>query len=223
MFILNSIPITLDVKAILRGQGVQPDKADPKLFADAAAILEEAQELVSPRALFSVFKVRDYHHQIVELEDGGFFEGKLAVRTLAGSREVALGICTIGSAIDNRSEELFRRDPVKAMALAGAAIAALRSASEAMLQEIRDFASEKGWGSGMRAQPGQEGWPIEQQKVIFDRLPAEKIEIKLTESSLMIPKSSVSSVVGLGPDMHPEGVACDFCSKRKNCPWRIED
>lgn len=225
MIVLEDIEITLNPELILKGQGVRPDKAGSTLYAEAEEILEEIRDVVAPAALFDVFKVKgkDYQHHSIELEDGGIFEGKFAVRTLAGSKEVALGVCTIGAELENLSEELFRRDPVKAMAYTGGGIAALRLTSEALLAEIRKKAADKGWGSGMRAQPGQEGWPIEQQQVIFDRLPVEKIGVRLTESGLMIPKNSVSSVVGMGPEMHPDGIACDYCSRKKHCPWRIED
>ncbi|MFO7760066.1 MAG: hypothetical protein ACQES8_07950 [Thermodesulfobacteriota bacterium] len=147
----------------------------------------------------------------------------MAARTLAGAEEVALGLCTIGPELENLSEQLFRQDPVRAMALTGAGIAALRLTSEALLAEIRKTAAGKGLGSGMIAQPGQEGWAIEQQQVIFDRLPAEKIGVRLTGSLLMIPKKSISSVVGMGPDMKQDSIACDFCSKKNHCPWRIEE
>ncbi len=223
MIILTDIPITLSVNSILKGQGVQPERASPSLFADAEKILEQAQEIIAPTAMFSTFKVRGYHHQTVELEDGGIFDGKLVARTLAGVEEVALGVCTIGAELEDLSKQLSRDDPVMAMALTGAGITALRLTSETILTEIRKIATDRGWGSGMRAQPGQEGWPIAQQQVIFDRIPAEKIDVRLNKSFFMVPQKSVSFVVGMGPDMHPDGIACDFCSKRKQCPWRIED
>jgi hypothetical protein len=84
------------------------------------------------------------------------------------------------------------------------------------------MAAERGLGSGMRAQPGQEGWSIWQQKVLFDLLPADDIGVRLTESCLMIPRKSVSFAIGMGPEMRPDRVACDFCSKRHRCQWRVE-
>ncbi|MFW5906112.1 MAG: hypothetical protein ACOCTJ_00915, partial [Desulfobia sp.] len=153
---MDDIKISLNADLILKGQGVRPDKADSGLYAEAEEALEETREFIAPAALFDIFKVKDYYHQTIELEDGGVFKGKLAVRTLAGAKEVALGVCTIGADLENLSEELFHRDPVKAMAYTGAGIAALRLTSEALLAEIREKAADRGWGSGMRAQPGQE-------------------------------------------------------------------
>jgi len=119
-------------------------------------------------------------------------------------------------------EPNFADDPVKALALEGAGVALLRQVSEVVARRIREEASSRGWGSGMRAQPGQEGWPIRQQAVVFDLLPAERIGVRLTGSALMLPRKSVSLAIGMGPDMRPDGVACDLCSKRERCPWRIQ-
>ena len=74
----------------------------------------------------------------------------------------------------------------------------------------------------MRAQPGQEGWPIQQQEMVFRLIPGERIGVRLTESDFMLPRKSVSLAIGMGPDMRPDGVACDLCSKRERCPWRIQ-
>jgi hypothetical protein len=74
----------------------------------------------------------------------------------------------------------------------------------------------------MRAQPGQEGRAIWQQRVIFERLPTDEIGVRLTDSCLMIPRKSVSFVIGLGPQMRPDAVACDFCSERERCLWRVK-
>jgi hypothetical protein len=215
--------IQVDLKAfqILKGQGIDPERAGPHLKAPAEAAAEEARALIAPAALLGTFPVESFHHQRIELAGGEAFEGPLAARVLAGSRETGLAVCTIGPALEERIAGVFQEDPVTALALEGAGIAALQQVSGAAERRIREAASSKGWGSGMRAQPGQEGWPIEQQAVVFDLLPAERIHVRLTGSALMLPRQSVSLVIGMGPDMRPDGVACDLCSKRGRCPWRI--
>ncbi len=211
----------LDARAVLEGQGIDPDRAGPALTTSAETVIEEARALIHPGSVGIVRPVTDFHHQTVVLDGGAVFKGPLASRALAGSREVAMAVCTLGPTLESRVREMFEEDPVRALALDGAGVAALRRVSESVVRRIREQASSKGWGSGMRAQPGQEGWSIRQQQVIFDLVPAERIGVSLTESSLMIPQKSVSLVIGMGPDMRPDGVACDFCSKRGRCPWRI--
>lgn len=219
---LSSSQIPLDAEDVLRGQGIDPERARPGLIIPAEAVAGDLPDLLAPRAIYDVLSVRDFHHKTIELEGGAVFEGPLAARALAGAEEVVLAVCTIGPALENHLKELFSEDPVRAMALDGAGVAALRKVSDAVIAEVRATAAKHGWGLGMRAQPGQEGWSIRQQRVVFEHLPADQIGVRLTDSCLMIPRKSVSFVMGMGPDMRPDAVACDFCSKRNRCPWRVE-
>jgi len=214
--------LSLTAGDVLRGQGIDVERARPMLRTAAEAVTRNLEELLEPAAVLDVVEVTDFHHKTIELVGGHSLEGPLAARALAGAEEVALAVCTIGLALEERMNELFSEDPMHAMALDGAGVAALRKVSNAAIARIRDMADERGLGSGMRAQPGQEGWSIWQQKVLFDLLPADDIGVRLTESCLMIPRKSVSFVIGMGPDMRPDAVACDFCSKRHRCQWRVE-
>ncbi len=218
---LTDIPLALTVEDVLRGQGIAPDRARSGLLASAQEILDAVPDLLDPAAVYDVVSVAGFHHQTIELEDGDAFEGPLAARALAGAEKVALAVCTVGPTLEARMSQLFAEDPVGAMALDGAGTAALRKISDTVIEELREIAAGHDWGLGMRAQPGQEGWSIWQQRVVFDHLSTEEIGVHLTESCLMIPRKSVSFVIGMGPHMRPDAVACDFCSKRDRCPWRV--
>lgn len=214
--------ISLSSEEILRGQGIEPERARSGLRKAAQEATRNLEGLLEPVAVLDVVRVTDFHHKTIELEGGRSFDGPLAARALAGAEEVALAVCTIGLALEERMNNLFSEDPMQAMALDGAGVAALRKVSDTVIARVRRMAAERGLGSGMRAQPGQEGWSIWQQKVLFDLLPADDIGVRLTESCLMIPRKSVSFAIGMGPEMRPDRVACDFCSKRHRCQWRVE-
>jgi hypothetical protein len=219
---VTDIRLSLDVEDVLEGQGISVDRARSGIVASAREILDVLPDLLDPAAVYDVVSVKDFHHKTIELENGGAFEGPLAARALAGAEKVALAVCTIGPALETRMNQLFADDPVRAMALDGAGTAALRKISNIVIREVQEVAAHHSWGVGMRAQPGQEGWSIWQQRVIFERLSTEEIGVRLTDSCLMIPRKSVSFVIGMGPDMRPDAVACDFCSKRERCPWRVK-
>jgi hypothetical protein len=187
-------------------------------------VLDEAQALLAPAALYITLPVRDFRHQQVTLDGGTVFTGSLVARALAGATQVYLVVCTIGPALEERMDDLFAAgDAVQAMALDGAGTAALGEVSGMVVARLRAEASAHGLGSGMRASPGQEGWPIEQQQVFFGLIPAQEIGVQLTNSCLMLPRKTVSFVIGLGPEMRPDAVTCDFCSKRERCPWRMNN
>ena len=220
--IIRNITIGLDIGDILRGQGIDPDRARSALVASAEEVVDELSDLLDPNVVYGILSVRDFHHQTVELEGGAAFEGLLVARALAGAEKVALAVCTIGPGLEEQMQQLFSDDPMRAMALDGAGVAALRKLSDLIIAEVDEIAVQHGWGRGMRALPGQEGWSIWEQKVLFEHLPTADIGVRLTDSCLMIPRKSVSFVIGMGPDMRPDAVACDFCSKRDRCPWRVE-
>lgn len=217
-----SAQLSLTVEDVLEGQGIAADRARSGIVASAREILGVLPNLLDAAAMYDVVSVKEFHHETIELEGGDAFEGPLAARALAGAEKVALAVCTIGPALEARVNQLFGDDPVRAITLDGAGTAALRRISEAVIEKLREIAAEQDWGLGMRAQPGQEGWSIWQQRVIFERLPTDEIGVRLTDSCLMIPRKSVSFAIGMGPHMRPDAVACDFCSKRERCPWRVE-
>jgi len=220
--ILTDFQPSFEVTHVLRGQGVDPARARLDIVAAARDVLDEARALLAPAALYVTLPVRDFQRQRVVLEGGEVFAGPLVARALAGATEVALAVCTIGPALEEQVSALFSAgDPVRALALDGAGVAALGEVSGTVVSRIRDEAAARGLGTGMRASPGQEGWPIEQQRVFFGLMPAEEIGVRLTESCLMLPCKSVSFVIGLGPEMRPDAVTCDFCSKRERCCWRV--
>lgn len=218
--ILANFDFALKVEHVLRGQGVDPARARPKIVAAARDALEEAQSLLAPAALYVILPARGLRHQRVTLDGGAVFEGPLVARALAGADKVALAVCTVGSALDERVSALFAERPVRAMALDGAGIGAVGLVARLVGERVREEAATRGLGIGMRAEPGQEGWPIQQQRVLFSLLPAQEIGVRLTESYLMLPRKSLSFAVGLGPEMRPDAVTCDFCSKRERCQWR---
>lgn len=217
---VTDFEISLEVEHVLEGQGIPPSRASATLLAAAQDVIDDARRLLAPAALYIVLPVRQFEHQQITLENGASFSGSLMARALAGATEVALAVCTIGPALEERMAALFAEgDAVRALALEGAGIAAIRQVANTASVQICDAATARGLNVGMRASPGQEGWAIQQQRVVFGLIPADEIGVRLTSSCLMLPRKSVSFAMGLGPEMRADSVPCDFCSKRERCDW----
>ncbi|MFO8034671.1 MAG: hypothetical protein R6U88_05885 [Candidatus Bipolaricaulota bacterium] len=218
---VKDVVLHLSAEDVLRGQGIDPGRAPQRLVDSANAAIEETHALVSPAALYTIVNVTDFEHYRISFE-GGSFEGPLVARATAGAQQLSIALCTIGESLERRVEEMMRTNMVAAVALDGAGTAALRKVSQAVEAGIKDEACKRGLTVGMRAQPGQEGWPIEQQRQVFSALPAHEIGIRLTDEFLMIPKKSVSFVIPSGRALDSQAVPCDVCSKRSRCGWRKE-
>jgi len=219
--IIKDFNIKLTAKDILKGQGIDPERASQRLFETAEAVINEAEALLEPVAIYTVVDVIELDHQTVRFKDGEF-KGSLVQKSMAGAAQLYVVVCTIGKALEERVDQLMAEDPVRAIALDGAGITALRKVSLTVEDIISKETCELGLSLGMRAQPGQEGWPIEQQREVFKLLPGNEIGMRLTDSCLMLPRKSVSFVIPRGKDLSDAKVPCDFCSKRDRCEWRKE-
>lgn len=210
---------SLSAEDVLRGQGINPHRASQRLFAEAARAVEEAKPLLRPAALRKLLPVKKNEKEVVYFEEGSF-RGELVARALCGARAVDLAICTIGPLLENRVSKYMSARPVAALALDGAGNAALRKLSRKLEEEIRREASDSGETVGMRIQPGQEGWLLEEQNVLFRLLEAARAGITLSPSGVMIPRKSVSFVLPRGREEKEGTTSCDLCSRQKLCAWR---
>jgi hypothetical protein len=52
---------------------------------------------------------------------------------------------------------------------------------------------------------------------------AQQAGVTLTDGGMMIPRKSVSLVLGLGKDVRAEGRACDFCTLRETCRYQEQN
>lgn len=219
MEVINELTVVLKTEYILRGQGIDPAKASPLLIRIASGVIDEAGTLIRPAAVCNSRPVLESKHEQIIFK-GGVFAGPLVARAFTGATSLVLALCTIGPKLERRVDELMTADPLRAMALDGAGTAAVEEVSRQIKELIISRGEKNGLKAGMKAGPGQEGWPIEQQRLLFGLLPASQIGVRLTESCLMIPRKTISFVVGYGGEMCTAAVSCDFCSKRKRCQWR---
>lgn len=217
--LLNDLQVNLETEDVLRGQGIDPARASDKLHRLAADVLDETHGLLEPATLYATLPVTDFQHERITFTDG-YFEGPLVAQALAGASELTLALCTIGPKLERRVKELMSTAMMQAMTLDGAGTAAVEKLSRQIKERINAEAESIGLVPGMKANIGQEGWPIEQQRIFFSVVPGEKIGVSLTENCLMIPRKSVSFVIGRGAEMCADAVPCDFCSKRNRCKWR---
>lgn len=62
-----------------------------------------------------------------------------------------------------------------------------------------------------RFSPGYCGWPLTDQKQIFELLGGNPSGITLSDSCLMVPIKSISGVIGIGKNINEKQYGCQFC------------
>jgi hypothetical protein len=149
-----------------------------------------------------------------DLEGSSVFEGL---------ERIAYCVCTIGSALEEEVTRLSAGgELLEAVVLDAAGSVAAEAAAEFMDQRIREEAAGLGLRTSCRASPGYGDWDVREQAKLFQIVPAERIGVRLSESSMMMPRKSVSFAVHIAerPARLRSENSCRNCD-REDCPYRL--
>ncbi len=216
--------LNITVDAILRGQGADPDiirSRSPRLLKTAEEALEAGRKLLEPEVLIKELAVTSFRHHSLELEEEKKISGALVTGHLVGARYISTVVCTVGSKIDKYASEVMEDDIVLGLAVDGVGSAAVEALANAVCRDIELDAANRGFQSTIPLSPGMIGWGVEEgQPIIFDLMDPAQIGVELTPYKLMIPRKSLSMIIGLGPDIHSGERICDYCAMRETCRYQ---
>ena len=149
-------------------------------------MLGEARELIQPLSLHRIFDAAD----VPQFAD-----------FLPGARLVMLGICSIGTRLDERVEEISEGKLAYAVVLDEIGTALVLELGNQMYQHVRKWAHGTGWRTSPSYRPGIGRWPLELQHDIYTALKAGDYDLRMGESLQILPQKTVSMIVGIGPDL----------------------
>ncbi len=223
MTLLSGWPLEISVDEILHGQGADPAivrTAKPMLMVNAQRACTEGLDLIHPVALTREIGVRKIRQGQVDLEDDFSLTGTLVSHHLAGAQRIVAVVCTIGMELERTVSSLLENDPLYALALDGLGNAAVENLSQQICAYIGEQIGENNLNATTPLSPGNPGWPVDVgQPEIFSLLDASLAGISLTSGGMMVPKKSISFIVGIGPSMSTEAV-CTLCSLEETCRYR---
>jgi hypothetical protein len=223
MPVLTDWTLQLEVDQVLRGQGADPAivrARRPALVAVAERALEIGMPLLQPVVAYERLEARGLRHERLSL-DGGVLHGALIAEHLGRAEQIVLMVCTIGDALDAGIAQQMDTDPVFGLALDGLGSAAVESLAGLACSTIERETAERGWHASLPLSPGMIGWPVaEGQSQIFSLLDPGLAGVRLTESGMMIPRKSLSIVLGLGADVASGASACSACSLNATCRYQ---
>jgi hypothetical protein len=227
MHIRRGFSITFDEQAYLDFHGERfarllrhPDRR--AAFNEAMA---EIHELIAPAACWDRFPVQAIEGSRVGLANGQTLNGDGVLgKFVERATEIGILICTIGPQVDEQIMAHQRGDQMfKGMLLHELAAWAVDMVCQEALKEITDEVKAQGLHSGAPISPGQSGWMVQDQSVLFALVDAAQIDVSLSRTCVMYPVKSLSMVIGIGPE--PVGpavdgkVPCDFCSLSDRCQY----
>ncbi len=223
MELLKDFDLSLTPDDVLRGQGADPAivrDRKPALLNAASLALEQGYAKLHPAAMLHHVKVVEHRHERILLEGGKELVSPLVSHHLAGAEQVALVLTTVGTELEEYASASMSGNPLLGLALDGLGNAAVEVLGQQVCSRIAEQAGVAGLTASTPLSPGEPDWPVEVgQPQIFAQLDPSQIGIRLTSGGMMIPKKSISFVVGIGPEM-VQTELCDLCSLRERCRYR---
>ncbi len=220
---LDKIEVTIDPRAILHVQGYSPKREpNPAILKLINRAAEEAGPLVKPLAICKESPIAELKEDSLILQNGVCFSiGPRISEWYKGSKSLMIAICTIGDSLEKRLAELSARgEHTAALNLDIAGSVALGSLGDQVHQHICEKASARGIEMGPFLNPGYREWPLTDQRLIFDIMPAASIGVSLNEQCMMVPKKSITYCAGAGVTQVQEHFnRCRHCGLAK-CPYR---
>jgi hypothetical protein len=193
--------LKIDVDMVLRGQGADPAvirQRRPRLVELAEQALVEGMQLIQPLAIYKILPVQEMSFESFTLAGNVWITSPFVAQHLAGAQQIALLVCTLGTGLENRIAELSQENPAYIFALDGFGSVAATTLRVAVCDELKADAQVSGFQTSIPLIPGMKDWPVDVgQPQIFKVLDTARIGVSLNESAQMIPRKSISMMIGL--------------------------
>jgi len=229
MKIIKNIKLKIEEEEVLRYQGCHNNKlkkVNKTIMKITREEIERGYNLFEPQGIYSPIKIKQisFSDGRVDLKNGFSLNfSNSIINLLEGTNCLVLGVVTIGSTLENKVSELFSQGEYpRAIALDAVGTVAVEALSKYVRNLICQEVKDRNLQITRHFSPGYNDWDISQQKDIFKIIPADKIGVSLTESCMILPRKSLSWIIGIGKDIGmllKEKDACKIC-KLKNCQYR---
>ena len=177
--------------------------------------VEHAGDLIEPLYSYVIKGILLAQGPYVVLEDSVVFESEVIARLLEQCEKVTVFTLTIGSHLEETAYQLAKDGLIlQAAVLEAIGSGAAEKLADFVQNRISDMASALELCDSRRFSPGYCDWDVSQQKAVFQAMNGNHTGIRLTEGCLMLPRKSISGIIGLGPPSVKDYNPCKTCNKQ---------
>jgi hypothetical protein len=215
--------INVDKQQVLNSIGYcDDDEPSARIRSLVNDYIENYPDLIESSFAYTIRDVESVRKNHVDIGDSIILESKVIARLLGQCEKVGVFVLTIGSHL----EEMVAYLAENGLVLQATVLDAIGSGAAEQLavfveDRVRNVASYLGLSISRRFSPGYCDWSVEQQEMIFHALGGNSAGVCLTSEYLMLPRKSVSGIIGIGSKEIEEYNPCRTCLKR-DCPGRRE-
>lgn len=220
---LLSVKHLVSVKAVARYFGGNKYIASEETNDRIRRAIDQAACLVTPQATVTLCRVKDYTPgKEITLENGLKLNLPECVAD-PGIRLVAAAVGTLGDRLEKHCRDLTANGKIyEATLLDAVGTSMLDLLGRKMSDQIVQDGLEAGLQKGPRFAPGLEGYPMEQQHLLFQIVDNEGVGVFLNSSAIMMPGKSISFFLMLTKTLS-ETERTNKCSSCKlvKCQFRM--
>lgn len=199
-----------ELYATLGYAGTEPDDEALSLIRQ---LLDETKAVCRPRFGYSIVE-GEVNDMRLRLSDIWFKPEGIITHRLKGCDSFAIILATVGAELDRWIQDYrIGEDVMKAFIADVIGSLAAEAVVEYGKRFLKEMLAQEGLKTTNSYSPGYCGWLVSEQRMLFSLLPAGFCGVTLTESCLMLPLKSVSSVVGIGPHVEDQPYSCAICRK----------
>jgi len=229
MPVIRDIPLSLKTGAVLRRQGLG-GKANvrPEIKSLTLELLAsvENNHLLQTAAAYEYYPVTGMSGVQISLEGDKAVHGPALPALFLEAKELAVIICTIGPKLEKQASGYTKNgQALRGMLLDGIGSAAIDTLIPETLRIIAKEVSARGYEISSPVNPGMPGFAMTEQWNLVELAKTDEIGVILTKSGILVPRKSVSMVIGIGPRMTrwTQAEVCARCSLRETCPYKVKE
>lgn len=191
-------------------------------------LMIEVQAIAAPRYTYKIFdcQANESEQTIEVLGTDLIFEGKSIYNHLKYAKKVALLAATLGIEVERKIRQYSLTEMSKSLILDACCTEYIEKICNGVECEIDTAVTQEGFILNRRFSPGYGDLSLDIQPKFLAVLEANRrIGLNLSESLLMIPRKSVTAVIGLFDDPklarpRRKKISCSDCSMNQTCSYR---
>lgn len=213
----------ITVDDVLRSQGAKPElirARRPDIVADTQKAIDLGIQMAHPMGWIRELTVHKMQHERIFLEGDQFLSGELILKHLAGSTAVVFVMGSLGMELEQQIAATLQEDSALSYTLDSVGSVLAEEFVQYLENTIRTLATDHNQTTSLALSPGLIGWPVDEgQPQIYQILQPNPELLRLLPSAQMIPRKSISFVMGIGCPQG-SGTPCNYCDLQERCPNR---
>lgn len=220
---ISKVITDLTIESVSRYFGGNNYKPDNSTIQRIQQCIDDSAKLVTPQATYRIYKVfQTIQGEKIILEEGSHVRVPDCYE-VSGSELVGVVIGTLGDCLEKHCRHLAAKNEIYQSTLFDAVgTAMLDLLSEHVCKIISNCGSPYGLATGPRFAPGLDGYPLEQQQVLFKLADNTSVGVSLNSSAIMVPTKSISFFQTLTKISGKQRLEnkCSQC-QMVNCQFRV--